>query len=372
MPAPGAGGGGPVRGPVRVLVVSGSMGAGHDGAARELVRRLRGLGAQAVVRDFLHALPGSYRPLLRGGHAFTARYSPRVFEWLARSEERESAVREFTLGVCRAARRTVARWAAGGCDVAVSTFPLATQTLGMLRVDGGLGVPAVCCPTDPAPNRLWLHPGIDAYLTVFRATAVEAAERYGVTMAVGGPLVAPAFRRPVGEDERRAVRSELGIPPDRRMVLLTAGALGSGDVLAGVVAVRRVPGTVAVVLCGRNSRLRRKAAALPGVVALGWREDVPLLMAAADVLVHNAGGLSLTEALVAGLPAVSYQVLAGHGRRNAEVLARAGLAPWPRTPRELAEALHRQASRGRFFPLPVAESGTAEAVEVLARRARTS
>ncbi|RLV04576.1 hypothetical protein CTZ27_11720 [Streptomyces griseocarneus] len=357
-------------GPPRVLVVSGSMGAGHDGAARELVRQLRERGVEAVRRDFLQALPRLYRRPLRGVHVLTARYTPRVFDWMARSEEHDSAVRAVTQRMCRTARRTVARWAAGGCDVAVSTFPLATQTLGMLRQGGDLCVPAVCCLTDPAPNRLWVHPGIDRYLTVTRATAVEAVRRYGIAMAVGGPLVAPAFGRPVDEAVRHAVRAELAVPPDVRMVLLMAGALGSGDVLAGAAAVREVPGTVAVVLCGRNDRLRRRAAALPGVVALGWREDVPQLMAAADVLVHNAGGLSLTEALVAGLPAVSYQVLAGHGRQNAATLDRAGLVPWPRTRGELAAVLHRQASLGRTFLLPEPEARTADVVEALARQSR--
>ncbi|WP_367137602.1 glycosyltransferase [Streptomyces sp. STD57] len=353
-----------------MLVVSGSMGAGHDGAARELVRQLRERGADTVSRDFLDALPPAHRPLLKGWHTFTARHTPRLFDWVARSEERESIVRELTQRVCRTARGEVARWAAGGFDAAVSVFPLATQTLGMLRGDGELGIPVVCCLTDPAPNRLWVHPGVDLYLTAFEATAVEAAERYGVTMSVGGPLVAPVFRRPVDATERRVVRARLGVPPGRLMVLMVAGALGSGEVMASVVAVREVPGTVAVVLCGRNDRLRRKAARLPGVVALGWRDDVPQLMAAAEVLVHNAGGLSLTEALVAGLPAVSYQVLAGHGRLNAATLARAGLVPWPRTPGELTLALHQQASRGRIPPLPAVSPGTAEAIEALALRGR--
>ncbi|WP_116209407.1 glycosyltransferase [Streptomyces olivoreticuli] len=360
------------EGPPRVLVISGSMGAGHDGAARGLIHQLRERAVGADFRDFLDALPRSYRQLLRAEHAFTIRHTPRVFDWMARSEERDSVVRRLTLRICRVARREVARWAAGGYGVVVTTFPLASQTLGMLRRDGALGVRAVCCLSDPAPTRLWLHPGIDLYLTVTQATVVEAAERYGVAMAVGGPLVAAAFREPVDKAAREALRTELGVPPGRRMVLLTGGALGIGNVMAGIAAVRQVPGTVAVVLCGRNDRLRRRAAAQRGVIALGWRDDVPRLMATADVLVHNAGGLSMTEALVAGLPAVSYEMLGGHGRENAATLARAGLAPWPRTPAELAEALERQASRGRVFLPPVpAGQETASVVEALARQGCT-
>jgi UDP-N-acetylglucosamine:LPS N-acetylglucosamine transferase len=82
-------------------------------------------------------------------------------------------------------------------------------------------------------------------------------------------------------------------------------------------------------------------------VALGWRSDVAALMAASDVLVHNAGGLSLTEALTAGLPAVTFRPIPAHGRANAELLARAGLVPWPQDDTELAAAIIAQCEAGR-------------------------
>jgi UDP-N-acetylglucosamine:LPS N-acetylglucosamine transferase len=96
------------------------------------------------------------------------------------------------------------------------------------------------------------------------------------------------------------VRTELGVPDDAPFVLLSAGSLGMGDIAETVRAVRHHPRAVAVVLCGRNHTLRRQLRGRDRVIALGWRDDVADLMAAADVLVHNAGGLSLTEALVAG------------------------------------------------------------------------
>jgi UDP-N-acetylglucosamine:LPS N-acetylglucosamine transferase len=115
--------------------------------------------------------------------------------------------------------------------------------------------------------------------------------------------------------------------------------LGLGDVEGTVEAVLAGGAAVPLVVCGRNEGLRRKLAGRLGPRALGWRDDVPDLMAASDVLVTNAGGLSFTEALVIGLPAVSFAVLPGHGEANAQVLDAAGLAPWARTEEELAEAL---------------------------------
>jgi UDP-N-acetylglucosamine:LPS N-acetylglucosamine transferase len=47
--------------------------------------------------------------------------------------------------------------------------------------------------------------------------------------------------------------------------------------------------------------------------------------------------------MVAGLPAVTYQPIPGHGRANAAVLDAAGLAPWARTAEQLAELVHAAA-----------------------------
>ncbi|GAA1877785.1 MGDG synthase family glycosyltransferase [Streptantibioticus ferralitis] len=337
----------PPERPLRALVITGSVGAGHNGAATELVRRLEAQGVEATYRDYLDTLPRAYRRVLRDGYAFSASRAPRVFDWLFRSEERDSTVRTLTMHLCRLACRDMADWVGQGYDVVVTTFPFAAQSLGMLKEDGILTAPAVCYLTDPAPHRLWVHPRVDAHLTVTQATATEGSARYGVPMTAAGPLAPAAFAEPVDAADRQALRAELGVPADHRMALLVTGSMGLGDVMASVRAVHAVPGTVPVVLCGRNERLRQRVAGLPGVVALGWRDDMPRFMSAADVLVHNAGGLSLTEALVAGLPAVSYEVLSGHGRANAATLAHAGIAPWPRTPAGLAEALDQQAERGR-------------------------
>jgi processive 1,2-diacylglycerol beta-glucosyltransferase len=181
----------------------------------------------------------------------------------------------------------------------------------------------------------------------------HGAAAYGMTLEVAGPLVPERFARRLPGDEVAALRRELG--GDGPLALLAGGSLGLGDVRTTVDDVTAA-GVTAVVLCGRNEALRRSLTG-PRVVALGWRDDVHRLMQATDVLVQNAGGLSYTESLVAGLPAVTYRPIPGHGRANARVLDEAGLAPWARDRAELARHLHAQAGRRRTlasFPDPAA------------------
>lgn len=333
----------------RVLIVTGSVGAGHDGAAAELRARLESAGIAAEVRDFLDAVPWWWRLVLRRGYTGSVRYAPYLFDWVFRAIERGSWVRRVVDGMCLAAARRIGRWA-DGFPVVVSTYPLASQSLGQLRGAGRLPATVVTFLTDPAVHRLWVHAFVDYHVTVTEATARKGACEYGVPMQAVGGLVSRAFERGPAAGDREETRRALGLPADARVALLMAGSEGMGEVVPTVDAITASSSAYVLVLCGRNAALRRRLAGRDRVVALGWRTDVARLMAAADVLVHNAGGLSLTEALTAGLPAVTFRPIPGHGAANARWLEHAGLVPWPRDEAALAAAIVTQCAAGRQDP----------------------
>lgn len=334
----------------RALIISGSVGAGHDGAANELARRLRKAGVTTDVRDYLRALPRPCRIVLRDGYTTSVRRVPAFFEWLFTRIETNPVVRGLTLAFCRIGNRRVRRWVREhDYDVVVSTYPLASQTLGTLRGRRDITVPVVTYLTDPAVHRTWVHPAVDRHLTVTAEAAFQGEADYGVAMTVAGPLVPGRFTLAMTDRDRSQLRRQLELPEGRKVALLVTGSLGLGDVEDSVIDVLAA-GLTPLALCGHNAALRRRLAAIPGVVAIGWRDDMHALMNVADVLVHNAGGLSFTEAMVAGLPAVSYRCIPGHGLANAASLERAGLAPWARTREEFAAALVAQASRPRTKP----------------------
>jgi UDP-N-acetylglucosamine:LPS N-acetylglucosamine transferase len=345
----------------RVLVISGSVGAGHDGAADELVSRLAKLGVAADRRDYLDALPRAFRYILRDGYRLSVGYVPPFFDWLFANLERTGWVRSVALWLCRIAQRDVLRWAADK-DVVVSTYMLSSQTLGQLKEAGRINATLVTFLTDPAVHRTWIHPAVDHHVTVTEATAEMGLREYHTPMQAVGGLVSERFAESVDPARREQLRAELGLSPDGLVVLLATGSLGMGDVPNVVRSITSSGVGEVVVLCGRNDRLRKQLSAEPGVVALGWRDDVPHLMAAADVLVHNAGGLSLTEALTAGLPAVTYRPIPGHGIANSQVLADAGLAPWPQNEAELVEAIRKQAIERGDHSHVVRHPDTAELV----------
>lgn len=331
-----------------MVVVSGSVGAGHDGVARELASRLRGQGHDVDVLDLLEGFPSVVKVLLGSAYLLTLRWAPWAYELTCWLVERSAAFQRLADAVCCSGSRWL-RPGLADADLVVATYPPAARALGHLRASGDLRVPAVTYLTDPAANFLWVHPAVDLHLTLSAATAQEAERRYAVPMVSGGPLVDPVFRNTDPACARAHLREVAGLDRDERVALLVLGSLGVGDVTAAVRALCAA-GLRPVVLCGRNEALRERVSRLPGAVALGWRTDGPLLVTGADLLVHNAGGLSLTEGLVAGTPSLTFAPLAGHGRANARSLERAGTVRWARTQDELTR-LARSCGSGPVAPV---------------------
>ncbi|GAA1568137.1 galactosyldiacylglycerol synthase [Dactylosporangium maewongense] len=324
----------------RVVVISASFGAGHDGAAAELSRRLRLDGFAVQRHDFVDLLPRRAGRLLRGMYRRQLTTLPATWGWLL------SAV--GTAGVAAAASRLTAladeaTLAAVGPDAAavVSTYPLAGQVLGRLRRDGRLKAPALTYLTDLSVHPLWIAGGVDTHLALHDEAARQARRHGARDVRVVAPAVSPAFGRtpPVTSQVRQRLR--FGLPAVAPLALIVAGAWGVGAVERAAADIAATGLAVPVVACGRNDPLRHRLARTGRVVALGWIDDMAALMRTCQVVVQNAGGLSSLEALTAGVPVVTYRSVPGHGRSNAEALDVAGWVPWIRDPADLAAALRQ-------------------------------
>ncbi|MFI9272874.1 glycosyltransferase [Kitasatospora sp. NPDC052896] len=336
--------------PRRITVVSASVGAGHDGAARELVRRLRAAGFEAECHDFLDLLPRGWGRLLRGSYALELRVAPWAWGWLLRGLERNRSSSGLVgaLFAVAGGRRTRA---VIGPDTAavVSTYPLASQALGRLRRRGRVTVPVATFLTDMSVHPLWVADGVDLHLALHPVAAAQADRHGAAAVELVGPLVGPACRPARSEAERLRERTRFGLPADGPIALVTAGSWGVGEVERTAREIAATGLAVPVTVCGHNEALRERLAGSGAGVALGWVDDMPALLRASDVVVQNAGGLTSLEAMASGVPVVSYRCLPGHGVTNAAALDEAGLAVWIRDERRLAGAL-RAALAGPTVP----------------------
>lgn len=316
------------------------MGAGHDGAARELERRLEAEGHETRVVDFLACCPFGIGWFIKWSYLLQLRFAPWTYEltyrlWYKMPSTWGFIVRLDTFVAGRRLRRAIEDTNA---DAVVSTYPLSSLVLGNMRKKRWLKVPVVTFLTDFAVHPLWVHPYVDLHVATSPFAADTAARRSGGEARASGPLVADKFRD-LAPGARLAARARLGLGPDERAVLVVAGSWGVGDVLGTVEAVARLGRYHPVTVCAKDEKLKGALEERGLGTVIGWTDEMPALMAACDAMVENAGGLTANEAFAVGLPVVTFLPIAGHGKDNAEGMAEVGVTRYARSDAELGVAL---------------------------------
>jgi processive 1,2-diacylglycerol beta-glucosyltransferase len=335
-----------------VLLLSGSIGAGHDAVAAACAAALGSVGTTSEVLDCMR-LPGRGRAWA-GAAAFRALLRrPALYDAFHFSQLRAGS--PLAAWMERAAAQSLAPALSAELDarstrLAIAVFATGAGALGRLRaVRPDLRAAVVL--TDATAHRLWAHPGVDRYLAL-SPLAAATLRRYlpRADAVVIPPPVRPGCYSPLGRDEARrrlGLGSGAGSPP---VVLLTAGGWGRAS-LDEIAAALLAAGLAVVALAGSNAALLRRLGTLAGalstpdrgrLVVRGWSSDVPELMAASDVVV-TAPGQSCHEARAVGRPLVVLDAVPGHGRENllAELATggAVGSGPEPAAVREAVTAV---------------------------------
>jgi processive 1,2-diacylglycerol beta-glucosyltransferase len=353
----------------RVLILSADVGEGHAAAARALARQLEesGQDVQVSVIDGLAAMGRLLQPVVEDGYRVQLKFMPWTYTlvyWLLEQVApiRWLARRMLCLFGARPLARTIA---AHDPDVVVSTYPAVTVVLAHLRRRRTIECPTVATITDLTGLFFWAQPGIDVHLVMYgeSLTPVERIAGEGSARLVS-PLISADFLEPRCPIESR---HSLGLPEQGRMVVVSGGGWGVGDVTGAVRELTRVPDVSSIVcLAGRNEqlheRLERDFAGEPRVHIYGFTDEMPRLLSAADVLVHSTGGVTCLEAGAAGTPVVSYGLPVGHARLNTRAMGELGLLRLANDVRELRTHVHESFAEGPSRSLasaaqePVAEA----------------
>ncbi len=346
----------------KVLILSANVGEGHAAAARALAQHvaLDDPSVEVSVIDGLAAMGNVIRHVVQDGYETQLRVAPwsaDIVYWLLLrlAPVRLLARTLLWLLGSRSLQRTIA---AEAPDVVVSTYPAVTVVLGMLRRRGRLPVPSVAAITDMAGLFFWADRGVDLHLLAYEESLpeVERVAGRGCARAARG-LVAPHFEIPRDSGEARAA---LGIDLDCRLVIVSGGGWGVGDLAGAIREALSIRDVRVVVLAGRNEELRAGLAAEfggePRVEVLGFTTQIDALLAAADAMVHSTAGVTCLEARERGCPVVVYGAQIAHIRVNARAMARERIVEAAVTPAELRAALERAlAGEGAVVRPTVAE-----------------
>jgi UDP-N-acetylglucosamine:LPS N-acetylglucosamine transferase len=294
-----------------------------------MARRVADRGHQAQLKDLLDAFP---RPLANGWRRLYQAQLRRAPESYERSYQLyygdptwwDSYVAAQRLIAGGRVKRWIRRYQP---DVIVSTYNFATLMLGSMKVTGDIDTPLVNFLTDFGVHPRTVHPAPELNLAVHEVAAETARMLVHGPVVATGPAVHPRFSRSATTSFQDKVG--LGVDPSRPVVVVVAGSWGVGDRLEHTVALLLADGYQVITACGGDERLRQRLDQQRLGSAVGWTDRMPTILAAGDVVVENAGGLTAFEAMALGVPIVSYRPIPGHGRDNIRAMATAGVTSWP-------------------------------------------
>lgn len=357
---------------MRVLILSTGTGQGHNSAGLAVQEYLNAQGVDARMVDVMNTGRQKSK-VIAGMYNGMVTHIPWLFGLLYATAERIRSPRHRSIIYflntlyAKSLLQTIAAWEP---DVIVCPHLFSGQAVSHLILKHGLKIPTLGIITDYTCSPFWEDTCLDHCVVahaVVQAECIEKGMDADKLSAPGMPVSAKFSHR----TKREEARAAFGIEKEKVFAIM-GGSMGYGKIphLAAALS-QRAPDAQVVAVCGNNAALLAKTKEIPGVLALGYIDNVDLLMDAADVLLTKPGGLSVSEALAKRVPLVITLPIPGGEERNSAVIASLGMAVSAHTVQEAADAAYAlltdNAAQEKMLAAQ-ANMGHAQAAEAIGQR----
>jgi processive 1,2-diacylglycerol beta-glucosyltransferase len=323
----------------RVLLLSASSGAGHVRAAQALEGAFRARGDCTVEHaDAMNYVSQLFQNIYEKAYITMVQRAPVVMGLLYDRTDQPWKHESRRLALDRLNTTPMIRLLDKiQPDLCVATHFLPAEIIAWLIAKKKLRARHAIVITDYDVHAMWLCRTVDRYFVAL-PEAEEYLARLGVPrekVRVTGIPVDAEFAKPL---DRTEARKYFGLDLNATTILVATGGYGVGPVeqLVGRLLALERPWQV-VAIAGKGEQVRRRLerlaevggtlpSGMPRLRVVGFTAEMDRYMAAADLLVGKAGGLTSSEAMSRGLPMALIEPIPGQEERNADHLLEAGAA----------------------------------------------
>lgn len=313
---------------MKIAVLTCSTGGGHNSAGSAIREQCLSLGAECDLINALDFMPKLESDVITKGHVLVYKKAPKLYGAAYRFEETHPP-KTIEL-ICKAAAVKLHPFLRErGYDAVVCVHVFPAVMVSHIRKEHGRSFRSYFVATDYTCS-----PGVDmtqmdGYFIPRDLTQefMQCGLPEESLTETGIPVNSVCYER----QEKASVRQALGLDPDMRQVVLSCGSMGCGPMRSlAVWLAKALPEDVELtVICGSNRRLQRDLAILKHkerVRVLGFTDQMPQWLHAADILLGKPGGLTSTEAMTIGVPFICINAVPGCESRNRQYFVRRGLA----------------------------------------------
>lgn len=320
----------------KILILHASIGGGHKSAADALAQAfaLRGVN-EVVVKDVFEFGGELLRKAVVGGYLTTSEKAPLLWKMFYESGDVNDPQRaEFKNTLRGQAQRpmfvlTLDKFVKEFApDIIIGTHFMPLEILLPLKRKNEITAPLYEVITDFMVSSDWIQNGVNAYFVAseFTRDAMLARQVEAELIHVTGIPIKPEFA--VSKD--RATAGERVGLTNGHVITLLGGGIQSKRLRRVVEQLLNTDlhGTL-VVVAGRNEELLDALEDLKNggtlrLLKLGFVEYLDDLIAASDVVITKAGGLTVSEILARGTPMLIIDPIPGQEEWNADFVAGSG------------------------------------------------
>lgn len=316
---------------MKILILSVKAGMGHHATGMALKNEFEAHGAACVMLDAFEYVTPILSETISRGYLLSTKLTPKMYGQFYRMAEKKQSVDPNFL------QKTLNKLLSSKLmkfiksyepDAIISTHIFAAQIVSYLKEKGKVDCLTLGIVTDFTVHPFWEETSLDYYVTASRLLNLQL-EKKGISkkkaLPVGIPIH-PKFGKSIPKEEARAA---LRIA-DKQTILVIMGSMGYGHIMKELLKLDEMRGDFQILcVCGNNKRLRTLVSGhtwKKKMHVYGYVDNVDVMMDAADVIVTKPGGLTTSEFLAKGLPAIVLDPIPGQEDRNVEFLLNNGLA----------------------------------------------
>ena len=283
---------------MKVLVLSGRFGMGHEMAANAICEQFRKLDkdTEIVKKDLLEELYPHISKLIFGGFRLMVEHCHGIYNFIyKKSGKMKVEMQPRGAAIYKKLKKILEKEQP---DVIVCTHPMCVKAIASYKEKTGLSTPLVTCITDISMHPEWKADQTDLYLAPTR----EIKEHLICEGTKAENILVTGI--PVRQQFLNMDRNHLENEKKVRRVLVMGGGLGLMPDLRRLLGkLHSMQSVQTIVITGKNHKMYEEwVNRYEDVKVLGYTENISKYMRWADLVITKAGGITLFEILHSQVP----------------------------------------------------------------------
>ncbi|MBQ4159360.1 MAG: glycosyltransferase [Clostridia bacterium] len=316
---------------MNILILSIKAGMGHHKTGMAIQNYFESRGCKCEMINTFDYISRALSESVNQGYLLSTKFTPHMWGRVYRIAEKKQKTDPTFLSdlVSKIASGKLLKYVQDfRPDAIVCTHVFASLIATYFKRKCDITCPMYGIITDFTVHPFWQDVDMDYYVTPSRLLNLQL-EKKGLDANKALPFGIPIDPKFSTKTEKRAARELLGIE-NKPTILVMMGSMGHGKLIGSLETLDAMQADFQIIcVCGNNKRMKKNIEShswSKTIMALGYVNNVELLMDAADVIITKPGGLTTSEFLAKGLPAILLNPIPGQEDRNVEFLLNNGLA----------------------------------------------